>query len=282
MRIALVQFTPQFPGHDHNWARMREWAETLDAEVIVFPELASSGYSYRDAEAFRPYTDTRDILDPLEHLARSRDRLFVGGFAERDGDRIYNSVFAISPSGTHVYRKMHLWANEKLLFQSGDRPRQVEFRGHRFGIEVCYDLQFPELAAYYSRAGAEAILVPTAWGVEDVGPNGGLRSYTHLAIAVAYSHGIYAAVVNRTGTEAESEFPGQSSLVDPYGRVQYLGAAEEVLRGELDFSLVAKAKRPSDLNDLDRDARLSIHFPESDREPSNAMAGPVRASRYVA
>lgn len=282
MRVALVQFTPQFPGRDHNWARILEWAEQVDSDVIVFPELSTCGYCYRDREELGPFRDTRDSLEPLQRIAHERGRLLVGGFAERDGELTYNSAYAISPSATHVYRKIHLWNREKLLFRSGDQPLEVEFQGHRFGIEVCYDLQFPELASYHSHSGVEAILAPTAWAEEPVGPVDALQAYTHLAIATAFSHGIFVSVVNRTGTERGSLFPGQSSLVDPFGRVQYLGAEEGVLRAELDFSLVPKAKRPNELNDVDRDARLTIHTPRADGAAHASASPSPRANRYVA
>ncbi|MGI0128561.1 MAG: carbon-nitrogen hydrolase family protein [Thermoplasmata archaeon] len=278
MRVALVQFTPQMPGRDRNWGRILEWADATDADVVVFPELSTCGYCYRDPEELRPYTDPRDALDPLERIARQRGRLFVGGFAERDGDQTFNSAYAVSPSGTHVYRKIHLWNREKTLFQSGDHPLEVEFQGHRFGVEICYDLQFPELASYLSHTGVEAILAPTAWAQEETGPLGPLPIYTHLALATAYSHGIYVAVVNRTGTERGSVFPGQSSLTDPFGRVQHLGADEEILRTELDFSLVPRAKRPNELNDADRDARLTVHPPKVDRSPRDPNAVVVRVT----
>ena len=90
MRLALVQFAPQFPGRDHNWTRMAEWADQLNADAIVFPELASCGYCYRDAEELRPYESMRDALAPLADIARKRSRLLVGGFAERDGEACYN------------------------------------------------------------------------------------------------------------------------------------------------------------------------------------------------
>ena len=266
MRLALVQFTPQFPGRDHNWTRIVEWAETVDADVIVFPELTSCGYCYRDADELRPFTDTRDSLAPLAKIARKSGRLIVGGFAEKDGDLVYNSAYIVSPETTRVYRKIHLWNREKTLFRPGDHPLELEFQGHRIGIEICYDLQFPELASHYSHTGVEAILAPTAWAQEAFGPLDGLQPYSHLALATAYSHGIYVAVANRTGTERSSTFLGQSSVTDPYGRIQHLGPDEGILRAELDFTLLTRAKHPTDLSDLDRDARMQILPPKHDRE----------------
>jgi N-carbamoylputrescine amidase len=281
MRLAVVQFTPQFPGRDRNWTRIAEWAERLEADVVVFPELSSCGYCYLDANEILPYSDTHDALEPLVRISREHNRLVVGGFAERDGDRLFNSAYVTSPEGFHIYRKIHLWNREKTIFEAGTRPLEVEFQGHRIGIEVCYDLQFPELATLHSHTGVELILAPTAWALEPVAADGGLQSYTHLGIATSLSHGIFTVVANRTGTERGATFPGESSLSDPWGRNQRLGSDEGILRAEIDFSLIGSAKRPNALNDLDKDARLQVLPPKADRATGDAHAGPTRGPRFV-
>lgn len=279
MRAALVQFTPEFPGHDANWERIFRWAERVDADVTVFPELSSSGYGFhRRAEAL-PSSDTRDALRPLEEIARRRRRLLVGGFAERAGGRLYNSAYAISPAGSRVYRKLHRWNWEKRVFAQGGPPVLTTFGGHRFGVEICYDLQFPELASYYSRRGAEALLVPTAWAKEPTGRVAGLEPVSHLAIATAFSHGIYVLVANHTGTEGGARFPGESGVADPFGRFRHLGRAEGVLTVELDFGLVPRAKRPNPRNQVDRDARLTVGIPSGARDRDVAVPGGRRRPR---
>ncbi len=265
MRIELVQFAPQFPGRAENWDRIRSWAERLDADVVVFPELTSCGYCYENRQEIRGYTDPRSSLGPLEEIARRRHRLIVGGFAEESEGRLYNSAYVVSPEGTRVYRKIHLWNKEKVIFDEGVEPLVVEFQGHRLGLEVCYDLQFPELASYYSQQGAEVILVPTAWAEEEVGPVSGLQSYSHLAIATAYSHGLFVVVANRVGVERGARFPGESSVCDPFGRIHHLGDAEGTLATVVDFALIPQAKRPNERNDLDRDARLGLTLPSTAR-----------------
>jgi predicted amidohydrolase len=275
MRLSIIQFTPQFPGRETNWERIRSWAETTPADVVMFPELTSCGYCYDGPEEIQNYTDTPAALAPLEEIARRKGRLLVGGFAERSDGKLYNSAYVVSPERTQIYRKIHLWNKEKTIFEPGSDPVMVEFQGHRIGIEICYDLQFPELGSYYSRAGAEAILVPTAWAEEPVGPLAGLQPYTHLAIATALSHGIYVAVDNRTGLERGARFPGESSITDPFGRMRHIGSEEGILDTTLDFTQLAPAKRPNERNDLDADARLSISL------PPGVAPGQPRASRTV-
>ncbi len=271
MRIALVQFRPDFPGRATNWDRITRWARERTEEVVVFPELTSCGYSYRSPTEIAGYTDTLAALKPLERIARQHDRLLIGGFAEEEaGGPRYNSAYVISPTSTQIYRKVHLWNYEREIFEPGAAPLLVDFHGHRLGIEICYDLQFPEMASYYSRAGAEAIIAPTAWAREEKGPTDGLQPYTHLAIATAYSHGLFVLVANRTGPERGSDFPGESSVTDPYGRSRHLDGNEGILEADLDFALLEGAKRPTPRNDLDRDARWPIGLPAPLPAPSAA------------
>jgi predicted amidohydrolase len=265
MRVALHQFAPEFPGRERNWDHILHTAEETDADVVVFPELTSTGYMYRTRKEIEPYTDSRTILRSLEPIARRHRRLLVGGFAERTGGRLYNSAYVVSPKGSQVFRKIHLWNYENDIFAKGGRSLTVPFLGHRIGVEVCYDLQFPELGSYYARQGTELLLVPMAWAEEAVPTNSGLHQYNHLAIATAFSHGIYVAVCNRVGLEKGARFLGQSSLADPYGRIEHLGSEEGTLITEIDFSLIGPAKRPNPRNDLDTDPRLRISLPSVPR-----------------
>lgn len=265
MRIGLVQFAPTFDSTAPNWDRMERWAADVPADILVFPELASCGYMYSDRREAEPYADPVARIRPIAALARSLGRLVVGGFAEQADGILYDSAFAAGPQGLTVYRKIHLWNRETLIFRPGSEPSLLEFDGHRIGLEICYDLQFPELAAYLARKGAELLVVPTAWAEEPQGALHGLHPYNHLAIASAFAHGIYVAVANRVGVERGAAFPGQSSLTNPFGQLECLDEREGVLVRTLDFSLLGAAKRPNEFNDLDRDPKFRIVPPEASR-----------------
>ncbi len=261
MDIELVQFAPVFPGREKNWDRIRGWAEHSAADIVVFPELSSCGYMYKTPKEIEPFADVPSALKPLERVSEETGKLLVGGFAERaDGSR-YNSAYAIGPNGTAIYRKIHLWNREKLLFEEGAQPCVVTYQGRRIGIEICYDIQFPELSAYLSRQGAELILAPTAWALDRHGPSRGLQPYDFLAMATAYAYGIVVVVVNRTGLERGARFPGQSCLADPWGKIVTLGEDEETRVLEIPFEEVSRAKRPNPRNDLQTDHRMTITLP---------------------
>jgi len=281
MRVALNQFAPEFPGRERNWDRIRQTADSTDADVVVFPELTSCGYMYKTPAEIEPYTDSRAVLRSLEPIAQKRHRLIIGGFAERANGHVYNSAYIVGPKGSQVFRKIHLWNFEKNIFATGSRALTFKFQGHRLGVEVCYDLQFPELGSYYARQGVELLLIPMAWAEEPVASNTGLQAFNHLAISTAFSHGIFVGVSNRVGTERGAVFPGQSSLSDPHGRIQHLDSGEGTLFADVDFSLVGKAKRPNVRNDLDTDPRLGITLPRTAarRRRTSARARRRRALR---
>ena len=279
MRIALHQFAPEFPGRDENWRHIADVAESTDADVVVFPELTSCGYMYKNPGELAPYTDSRQALRALEPIARKHRRLIVGGFAEKANGVVYNSAYVVGPEKSRVYRKIHLWNMENELFGTGSQALTFDFQGHSLGVIICYDLQFPELASYYARKGVELLLVPNAWAEEPVPIGSDLQIYNHLAISTAFSHGIYVGVCNRVGPERGAVFPGQSSITDPYGRIRHLGSAEGTLLQALDFSLVGQAKQPSPRNNLDTDPRLKIALPSiaRTRRPAGIK---VRRGRY--
>lgn len=278
VRIEIVQFAPAFPGREENWRRIEAWAESSPADIVLFPELSSCGYMYHSRKEIEPYADATTALRPLEEISAQTGKLLVGGFAERGDGRLHNAAYAIGPEGTSIYRKIHLWNREKLLFEEGSRPLLIEHQGRRIGIEICYDLQFPELSAYLSRKGAQLILAPTAWAADEHGTSHDLYPHAFLGMASAYAYGICVAVANRTGRERGALFPGQSSLSGPWGKIVTLGAAEEHRVLDIPFEEIPGAKRPSAYNDLRTDPRMSIRPPV---RPARLPSGRPRKAHSV-
>ncbi len=277
MKIEIAQFAPAFPGREENWRKIRAWAERSPADVVLFPELSTCGYMYESRKEIEPFADDPAALVPLEKLSRETGKLIVGGFAERVEHELHNAAYAIGPEETSIYRKIHLWNREKLLFAEGSRPCVIEYQGRRIGIEICYDLQFPELSAYLSRQGAELILAPTAWAVDEHGTSHELYPHAFLAMATAYAYGICVAVSNRTGPERTATFSGQSSLSDPWGHITTLGSGEESRVLDIPFEEIPGAKHPNPRNHLQTDHRMVIR-PPAGAAPRRA-AGPHTRGR---
>src|SRR2546422_5970713 len=107
---------------------MARWAESVPADIVVFPELASCGYMYENRKEAEPHVDGLAALRPIERVARSKGRLIVGGFAERAGRTFYDSAFAAGPSGPKGYPKIHLWDRGALIFDPGKEAIVGDFQ----------------------------------------------------------------------------------------------------------------------------------------------------------
>ena len=189
------------------------------ADVVVLPELVTSGYVFESAEEAASVAITPD--DPLfeQWAAEAGSAVVVGGFAERGEDGlIYNSAVVLDASGViGVYRKGHLWDREKLWFApGGEPPRVFDTPAGRIGVLVCYDLEFPEMPRTLALAGAELICVPTNWPYVDR-PDGELPPEVTIARAAARVNRVCIACCDRTGTERGQHWTAGTSIIDEEG-----------------------------------------------------------------
>jgi predicted amidohydrolase len=265
-RIGFYQFNPAFGQVEHNLAHVVTALRDARDALIVLPELAFTGYCFRDrAEAAALAEDPRDspTVERLVALCRERDLHLVTGFAERAGDRVYNSALLLGPEGLlHVYRKLHLFGREKECFDPGDVSLQVrEVRGIRrlcvlrVGTMVCFDWAFPEVARSLALQGADVICHPA---------NLVLTYCQQTMLARCIENGVYAVTANRYGTEERPHgtltFTGQSQIVAPKGALLHRASAEgdDLHIVEIDVAL-ARDKRLTAQNDIVADRRPEFY-----------------------
>lgn len=93
----------------------------------------------------------------------------MGSIIERERDNYYNTSVLIDDKGKILgkYRKIHLWCGEKDLTAPGKTPGVFKTRFGTVGIEICWDLAFPELSKRMALNGARMIFCPTLWTHED-------------------------------------------------------------------------------------------------------------------
>ena len=249
-RVALVQVaSSRVPAEN------RAHLEALDvpaADLVVLPEVYQRDLGGPD-EPIGADAEPLDgpFVDTLCRKAADHGGTWVAGMIERseDPDRPYNTLVVCDPDGLQAtYRKIHLYdsfgfrESDRLL--SGDaRPTSVDVAGVRVGLMTCYDLRFPELARELSRAEAQLVVAPSAWVA---GPRK-LHHWRTLVTARAIENVSYVAAVG----QSEPRYTGHSLLVDPRGEtVVEAGAADEVVVGELSWTLLEEARRenPSLLN----------------------------------
>jgi len=215
MRIAVGQMNPLLPDVHENLARIRKLLKKADdnqVDVLVLPELSNSGYVFRNkAEAaFASETiPSGKFSTELQKWSKS-DRLVVAGLCEQTSIALYNSA-AVFGEGKHLatYRKIHLFKNEKDWFLPGqEEPPVVEFKGAKFGIMICFDWVFPEVARVLTLKGAQVILHPA---------NLVLPYCQDAMVTRSIENTIFTATANRVGTEREVVFSGNSQITNTKG-----------------------------------------------------------------
>ena len=137
----------------------------MGADVLVLPELFLTGYNI--GQAVHELAESHDgpSLAAIRQTAQESACALCVGFAERAGNKVFNSAALISSRGEQicVYRKIHLFGEqETALFSRGEELAVAKLAGRHVGLAICYDIEFPEFARALKRQGAEAVLVPTA------------------------------------------------------------------------------------------------------------------------
>jgi omega-amidase len=222
MKIAAAQIACALGDVDANVAKMRDFsarAKQQGVELIVFPEASDTGYSIPViSEHARPWTE--GAVPALKEIAKQLSLTIVAGVSEREGKSVYNSQVFLDPNGEIVasYRKTHLFVlapnDESTCYTPGTKFVSVSAGGFNFGLSICYDLRFPEVArALALEYGADVILVSSAWPLPRVAH---MRA---LAIARAIENQSYLVLANRSGIDAGVTCCGTSAIIDPSGAV---------------------------------------------------------------
>src|SRR5438045_7430379 len=192
-------------------------AKNEGAELVVFPEASDTGYSMpviRDLA--KPWSE--GAVPALQEIAKELSLTIVAGVSERAGDVVYNSQVFIDSRGELLasYRKTHLFVlppnDESTCYTPGDKFVSVLTAGFNFGLSICYDLRFPEVArALALEHDANVLLVSSAWPLPRVAH---LRA---LAVARAIENQSYLVLANRVGVDAGVVCCGTSAIIDPSG-----------------------------------------------------------------
>ena len=264
VQVACVQLAPLVGSYEANQAAVIEAVAGAGADVVVVPELATSGYVFESAEEARSLARPAEVaLAPWVSVAAAAGCVVAGGFAELEGDVLYNSGAIVDGSGVlAVYRKLHLWDREQLFFEPGSElPPVVDTAAGRLGLCICYDLEFPEVVRSLALRGAELVCAPTNWPDEGR-PEGERPMEVVRAMAAASSNRVFIAAADRCGSERGVDWVGGSAVIAPSGfPLAGPGAAgPAVLRASCDLA-EARDKRVSERNDVLADRRVELYGP---------------------
>ena len=215
------------------------------AELVVLPELLVPGYDWK-RERLEAGAEPLDgpTVGAWTELAGRHGGWIAAGFAETDGQRLFNTAVLVGPAGVVLhYRKLHLFSGEKGVFTPGDLGLPVaDTPLGRIGLCICYDLRFVETLRALSLAGAELVCVPTAWvqGFDAVRWDAeGFCPQARVAAMQANLDGVFVACASQAGEWGEHTFLGSSVLADPRGRClvgPLPGDADDLALAEIDLA----------------------------------------------
>jgi omega-amidase len=259
VKVAAAQISCALGDVDSNVRKVRDFtkrAKGSGAELIVFPEMADTGYAL--AAIKKSATTWKEGAVPqLEQIARELSVAIVCGVSELEGDRIYNSQVFIDASGKLAakYRKTHLAAgervNERSCFAAGDKFVSHKSDNFTFGLTICYDLRFPEVCrTLATEQGANVFLNSSAWPIVRV------EHLRIFALARAVENQSYLILANRVGVDDGGTLCGTSVIIDPYGAILTAASAD---REEIIYADISK-----DVVDLVRDRMRVFEHRRSD------------------
>lgn len=236
MKISIIQFSPKIADKEENLKKISELVNKCSGDVILLPELATTGYAYPNTNSLLPYAEDfskeNETLTLFAELSKNKKALIVCGVAEIDNG-LYNSSIAVCPDGIKtIYKKLHLFGREKKIFLKGNTPPQIfTWKDAKISLLICFDWLFQEIFRLLALDGVELILHSANL----------VLPWSQMSMkSRALTNGLFIATSNRIGTEREGtdelNFTGYSQIVSPIGEIiSKLGKEEGIIEVDIDI-----------------------------------------------
>lgn len=237
LRVALIQQATVWQEPEANLARARGFVQAAawsGARVAVFPELFTLGFTM----APEPFAEAipGPTVERVGALSKEFGIHLVGSVVEAHGPHPRNAAFVTAPDGSllAVYRKLHpfSYGEENRHYTGGTDCPIFEIDGIPCGLQICYDLRFPEPFRALAARGAEVIFVPANW------PARRISAWSTLLAARAIENQMAVCGVNRVGRDAMGlDYPGRSAIHDCFGEIVAAGdATGGLVVGDIDLA----------------------------------------------
>ena len=248
LTISLAQMDVILAEPERNLVTARQMvtdAAQRGSDVVVLPELWSTGYDLENADQYATATDA-GIFAEVAQLARQHGIAILGSCLSLLAEGEYgNTAVYINNQGQLLgqYSKIHLFQlmDEHLHLTAGEKLTVVETEWGLGGLSICYDLRFPEIFRAYALSGVQMVFLPSEW------PHPRLAHWQTLLRARAIENQMYLIACNRVGNSNNTDFFGHSCIIDPWGEIVVeAGESEVLLTAEIDLAKVdaARAKIP--------------------------------------
>lgn len=259
MKVGYIQTSPVFGEKQRNFQQVFDLIDTIRADLLVLPELFATGYAFISKDEVAALSEKRDMETArfLKQLSFQTGAVIVAGFIEKEKDNFYNAAMMVGNDRLiGIYRKIHLFFEEKRWFVPGDRPFEVyNVNNARIGMMICFDWIYPEACRTLAINGAQIIAHPSNL----------VLPWCQSAMQTrCLENRVFAVTANRTGREQRGNndfnFTGGSQITAVNGSIISTAPTDiphvDVI--ELDPS-TADNKMINSFNDLLNDRRTEFY-----------------------
>lgn len=206
-KVACCQFDMAWESVADNLRRAEVFVALTEADLVVLPEMFATGFGADPERAAQ--TAEGSVVEWMRKMSQRYGHVLAGSVIVRTERGFANRLLFVRPDGSvEWYDKRHLFSlgGEDERFVAGDSRRVVEWRGMRFLLTVCYDLRFPVWCR--NRGDYDAILCVASW------PAARRGVWRTLLRARAIENQAYVIGVNRTGSDPQCRYAGDSAVID--------------------------------------------------------------------
>ena len=246
--LLLAQTGPKLGNKERNLKQISEQASKArrkNVDLLIFPELHLTGYTMRDEVSHLAEPIPGPSTRKVETIAREHRVHVIFGMPEESEVKgvIHNTAVFVVPKGLiGKYRKIHLPTHsvfeERRYYRPGQDASVFKTDIGIIGLNICYDLYFPELTRLQALQGAELVVCISA------SPGLRRRFFEGFCLSRAMENAVYLAYVNRVGIEEGLQFWGGSRVIAPNGSVlaQCKYDVEEFQICKVDLGEVSRAR----------------------------------------
>lgn len=211
LRISLVQSNLYWEDIDKNLQQFSELTEDVQTDVLVLPEMFTTGFTNASEKMAVPMDSTP--VEWMKDLSKKLDALVIGSMIIVEDEKYYNRLIAAFSDGSiQTYNKRHLFSlvNENDFYTAGTEKTIVHYKNWKISPLVCYDLRFP---AWCRNTEMEEVLIFVAnW------PEKRQKHWNLLLNARAIENQSYVIGVNRIGEDGNGiPHNGMSAGYDFWG-----------------------------------------------------------------
>ena len=237
MRVASIQLDIIKNDKVKNLEKISNLIGNESYDLIVLPELFSTGYFYENIEDIKTLAEEVPngfTTNKLIEIAKEKNTVLAGAILEKEGNSLFICGIAVGPQGfIGKVRKKHLTDDEKLIYTRGEKPLIFDVNGVKIGLIICFEGWIPERTRELAKNGAQVILHTSLI----CNP----KSLEIMSIR-ALENNCYVIVSNACSTEVFNgnniTFRGESRIFDLRGDVIITAEKNEtIISSEIDTSL---------------------------------------------